>query len=262
MSFFIQTPNYITHANKLNEYLSDLQLNKIAKAYQATIVTPFDIKSPAHTLLISQCNTELASRYSALKRLDFQIATGALVGIVAFALSYILPLSLVALAGFAFSAWCFGKREQTALAFKSALNNSVKCMHWSLGAIPASSQQEILNSEVINTMTKILAPLTNNAQLASLIDDKCENEFIKRAGHAADNAVEATIGRSLNKEEQHHVFGIYGYEQGSVSNIGRGILYTIGALFCTAKHAITSRFNKRPTAAVEVAPVEIAAPTM
>jgi len=95
MSFFIQTPNYITHANKLNEYLSDLQLNKIAKAYQATIVTPFDIKSPAHTLLISQCNTELASRYSALKRLDFQIATGALVGIVAFALSYILHLALL-----------------------------------------------------------------------------------------------------------------------------------------------------------------------
>lgn len=262
MSFFIQTPNYITHANKLNEYLGDLQLNKISKVYHATVVTPFDIKSPAHTLLISHCNTELASKYSALKRLDFQIASGALVGIVAFALSYMLPLSLVALAGFAFSAFCFGKRAQAALEFNSALSNSIKCMHWSLGTIKQEDQEAILNSDVIKTMTKILAPLTNNAQLASLIDDKYENEFIKRAGTAADSAVEDTIGRSLNKEERHHVFGIYGYEQGSVLNIGRGILYAIGALFCAAKHGISNRLNKRPTATVEVEVTPAAAPSM
>lgn len=257
MSFFIQVPNYITHANKLNEHLSEISLNKITNTYSASITTNFNINNPAHMQIISQCNSELACKYNALKKLDVQIATGSLVGIAALGLSYILPLSLVAIAGFAFAAYCFGKREQVSKEFKSALSNSIQCIFWSLHDISNKDRAAILNSDVINTMTKIIAPLTNKKQLESLIDDKYENEFITRAINANKVTIEGVLGRPLNKEEQHHVFGIYGYDQGNIINIGKGLLYALGQLFTAAKHAISNRLNKeklKPEEATNIAP--------
>lgn len=245
MAFFMQEPKCITHAKELNVYLEEIQLNKTPPYYTASITTPFNLNTNAHLEIINKCNTELASKYNAIKKLDVQIATGSLVGIVAFGLSYILPLSLVAIAGFAFAAYSFGQREKIANEFKSALNNSVRCMYWSLNQIPEDQSEAILKSEAIKTMTKILAPLTSTKQLEGLIDDKYENEFIRLADNTKKTTMDPVLRRSLTKEEQHLVFGIYGYDQENPLNIGKGLLYAVGQLFITAKNAISNQFNKQ-----------------
>ena len=173
--------------------------------------------------LLTNSTTTLKDKLAELQDLDKQIIAGFAVGTTAFALSSLLPFGVtMAIAGFGFSTYCIGKREQLATEYRVALSDAVACLKWTLGDVAKNENSvEILKSTQVTELFDTLSPLMNEDQIRTVIDDTCEELYVKQA---AEQTLDL-FGRTLNKQEKALVYGMYGYEQGGVLDVGKGLWY-------------------------------------
>lgn len=224
--------------------LSIEQDQKLRSYHDGKIVyNPADI---SHTELLNGCVSQVKQKLGALQAIDKNALIGFALGTAAFGLSYILPLGVVAIAGFAYGAYQLGLRERANIEYKSALANLIRCCQWSLGEVTNTA---VINSAAVKNMITTLAPLTNEAQLREYIDDQYEDIFVKEADDSRKHT--SVMDYPLNQEEATLYYKIYGHEQGGALAILQGLKYAIINGFHALKQSIQSRGKTAPTAVVE-----------
>lgn len=183
----------------------------------------FNPSKDSDNSILKECTTKLQTTLAELQTVDTHIIAGFAVGSTAFALSSLLPFGVtMAIAGFGYSAYCIGKREKLAKEYRVALADAVACLKWTVGDLANNTNKaQILASTDVLNLFDTLSPLMNEQQITDAIDDTVEKGFVKRAGEKGQDL----FGRPLNKEEKDLFYGIYGYEQGSISDAGKGLWY-------------------------------------
>ncbi|WP_157058187.1 hypothetical protein [Legionella adelaidensis] len=187
----------------------------------------FSIKNQIHVELINKCSLQVEQRLLKLQSIDKKILIGFALGTGAFLLSWLLPLTTVAMIGFAYGAYQLGLRQNAFSEYSLALENLANCCVWSLGDVATGGGTELLNHTTIKNMIKTLGPLTNpNGQdLKDFIDDDIETQIIEDVQKIrSEMEVE---GYRLTPEQQNIVYNAYGYKKGGPLNILMAVVFAI-----------------------------------
>ena len=212
------TSTVANHRSQLNSYWDD-ELSKPK--------VKFNINEPAHLMLIGECTKTLVHKLEKLQAIDTRIVGAFSLGVAALALSWILPVGLLAVAAFAYGAYKMSERQNAYAEYTQALENEAACCAWSLGDVPGNDVK-YLENPVLKPMVTALGHVMNHVQLKKLIDDDIEDVAINQSDKAQKNDEDFIPG--LPREEQKNLFyKIYGYEQGSFLNILQGSAYAIQA---------------------------------
>ncbi|WP_133127967.1 hypothetical protein [Legionella nagasakiensis] len=234
MPAFFQKPS-----NALFEHAATLS------DYQGKV--PFNPDDPQHTTLLTDCSRSVREKLHGLQTIDKKIVIGFSLGVLAFGLSWILPLSIVAAGAFAYAAYQWGRRQQAYADYTQALENLVKCCIWTLGDV---KQERVIDHPAVKEMIDTLAPVTSAQQLRDFIDDRVEDGFVERAEETKRNT--ELLDQHLNQEQADLYYKIYGYQQGGVLAILKGIGYAIKNGFKTLKEACFSSSQEESRASSPV----------
>ncbi len=193
-----------------------------------------------HTQLVTACAQSVRDKLKNLQTIDIKMTAGFALGTAALCLSYILPFTLVATAGFAYGTYQLGRRQHAYAEYTSALENLSKSCVWALGEVSSEPTKhvEIKNHPAIKEMIATLAPLTSSQQLRDFIDDSVEDEYISDAEQTRENMT--LFDEHLDREKVDLYFKIYGYKQGGFLAILEGMGYAIVSGFTAIKTAVTS----------------------
>ncbi len=213
----------------------------------------FNPHDPLHTQLITSCAQSVKDRLANLQSTDIKIASGFAIGIAALLLSYFLPFSLVAIAGFAYGSYQLSQRQYEYAEYTYALENLTKCCVWVLGEVSLENPQNnaISDSPVVKEMLATLAPLTSTEQLREFIDDKIGNGLIKEIEKIKENIT--LFDKHLDKEKVDLYFKIYGYKQGGFLAILSGIGYAILNGFSALGSSIVACFSSKSSSTNDTA---------
>lgn len=218
LSFFSKPANELfEHALTLSEYQGRIKFN------------PEDLQ---HQTLLTECTRSVQEKLHSLQTIDKKIVIGFSLGILALGLSWILPVNVVAVGAFAYAAYQLGRRKQAYIEYTQALENLVKCCIWTLGQVEKDS---ITNHPAVKGMIDVLAPVTSAQQLRDFIDDRVEDGFVEQAEETKKQT--ELLDQHLNQEQADLYYKIYGYQQGSILAILKGIGYIIKNGFKTVKEA-------------------------
>ena len=228
-----------------NPFTVSVEYGQKLRSYQDHTV-PYNRNDESHTGLLDKCVIDVKRTITALQIIDRNALRGFALGTAAFGLSYILPLGVVAIAGFAYGAYQLGLRERANIEYKSALENLILCCKWSLGTV---TDKAVINDGVVKSMITTLAPLTNEDELREYIDDQYEDIFVKAADDSRKHT--SVMNYPLNQEETTLYYQIYGHGQGGALAILQGLKYAIINGFNALKQSIQSRGKTTPTSAVE-----------
>ncbi len=225
----------------------------------------FDPSNPEHTNLISKCTKDFIEKFDALKNIDKHILIGLAVGIAAATLAFIFPVSLIGLAGFAYSAFRYGERVNANREYRAAFDNLKSCLDWTMGdvdwavearykksnfedsaykALPdaikhtiiAQKTEGLTNCKVLTEMYDTISPLMNHQQLLDALDDDIEKEFALAAEKKLLRSSTPFLKRSLNNEERAVYFSIYGLDQGGVIDFLKGLVFLATQCFKATKN--------------------------
>lgn len=204
---FVQ-PNFIIHANLLTQHMR----RRVA----------FNIEDAGHSTLINDCAREVQNKLQALQSVDKKIIVGLALGFSSFVLSAVLPINFLVVTGFSYAAYQYGCRQSIYQEYKQSLDNLVNCCIWSLGRV---ENQAVFDLPAIEEMIRILAPLTSEHQLRDYIDDQIDDRFVQDA--EAVRGREVAFDARLNQEQVGLYYGIYGYQQGSATQVFNGLCYLV-----------------------------------
>lgn len=217
-------PRILTQANLLDDYMQ----RRLA----------FNPQDLVHLSLIENCAVDLSIHLRRVQAIDKQIVAALALGFSALALSTLLPVGIIAVTSIAYAAYAYGTRQTAYKEYQQALDNLVKCCIWSLGQV---EDQGIRNLAQINLMIETLAPLTSENQLRDFIDDAVEEGFVQDAEEIRARVV--AFDERLNQEQVGLFYGLYGYQQGSFSQVFNGLRYIVAEGFRTLKEKVQSLFD-------------------
>ena len=205
--------------------------------YQAKKVkfNPDDVQ---HTQLVTACAQSVRDKLKNLQVIDIKMTAGFALGTAALCLSFILPFTLVAAAGFAYATYQLGRRQHAYAEYTSALENLSKSCIWTLGEVSPDQKQTLESHPVIREMIATLAPLTSSQQLRDFIDNSVEDEYVSEAEKTRENLT--LFDEHLDSEKRDLYFKIYGYKQGGFLAILEGMGYAVVNGFTALKTAVTS----------------------
>lgn len=173
-----------------------------------------------HSVLVNMCIAELEDSRKALVSIDMKIVQGLSVGIGSFLLSYLLPLTTVAIAGFSFGFYHLAQRQAAKEQYDNALETLLNCCKW-VGS--SSGVSELTSSQCAQEMLKALRPLMTDQQFETFMNRAHLQTILDQTAVQAGTV--AIEGHKLSKEEQGLYYNLYGYEQG----------HTLGVLFAITK---------------------------
>ena len=200
--------------------------------------TLFNLDDRQHVQLVSNCTQLVRDKLQNLHRIDKNITSGLAVGSAAFILSYLLPFGLVAIAGFAYSAYHFGQRQNAYAEYNSALENLAGSCVWTFNGLEDMQKlNAIIDNENIQLMMGTLAPLTNEDQIRTFVDDDKVERCIAEMKRFKQDVTFHDYPIDPDK-----YFKMYGYEQGHTLSVLGGIVYAIQTGFRALKEA----FNSEP----------------
>lgn len=209
--------------------------------------TPYDLQNFNHGLLLNDCTVLFNAKLDALKAADYRMAIGFSVGVAAFVLSFVFPVSMVMVAGFAYGAYYLALRQQLYTEYTQSLENMMNALKWSTGDV--KNNRGVLSSEVILNLVKALVPVATKQQLFDVIDDKVEKQLIDTAEHTAQEVKFGDV--KLDEEQKKLYYTLYGFEQGNALDVAKGLGHAIVNGFNYAKNALfaqTSTQENKPSA--------------
>lgn len=178
----------------------------------------FDLINDNNLAFLTESTITFKNKFDELQDLDRNIILGLAIGTTAFALSSLLPFGVPAsIAGFGYSAYYIGKREAVAKEYRVALSDAVKCLTWALSQATVDVQE----CQQVDALFEVLSPLMSEEQIRDAIDNQVEEQYIIKA----NDKLVVLFDRPLSKQEKALVYGIYGYEQGGVLDVGKGLWY-------------------------------------
>lgn len=181
----------------INNYLHKLQLEserrfKIAPLAQAeddnklaiTIVPGqgFDSKNLQHIELLNDSIHLFKDKSSQLKALDWKIASGVLVGVMATSLSFLPLVGALGLLGWGAALYYMNQRSALYTEYHESLTLLVATCNWSLGEGPEhrkNTDEDVTSNLTIRTMMASLYPVLTETQVKHLIADDIEDIFVK-----------------------------------------------------------------------------------
>jgi hypothetical protein len=222
----------------------------------------FSPSNTLHTDMISDSTRIFATNLKILMQIDFKICIAFAAGICAILFSVILPFSTqIAIFAFCTCTYYIGKRTQAEHDYRNALENIVGFTKWTLAdaswGISTGVQNrtpnvdQLVNCAPIVNMFKAIAPWLTQQQRLDILDDNIEELFEEIAAQDARKQQSELLSRPLTERERAKLYGIYGYQQGSLYDIGSGLIYLIGRCFRFVKQQFTSDGASSPDASRE-----------
>lgn len=226
MPLLFQMPEYLENAQTLETY--------------HTANVPFNIKEPAHLKLIEKLNVDTLKARTTLQKIDKAIITGFAVGITSFILSSLPLMTMLATAGFAYSAWFASKRQDAHLQHQYAIKNLMDGYEWAVLKIATKNYELIKISKALADSKQLLTPVLTPKELKDLIDDQYENSLIQDTREDTPSILD----RPLSQDEKHVYYGIYGYDQGRPMQIAQGLWKITYLAFDSAKEFATHKYQQ------------------
>jgi len=201
--------------------------------------TTFNLMNTDHTDLLRVCTDLQAEKLKQLKAIDLQLAIGFSIGIAAFVLSFIFPVALFTIAGFAYGSYQLALRQHMFNEYSQSLDNLMNCVKWSTGVVSNRDAQPILASKIILNMLAGLIPITTEQQLYDVMDDKIEKQALASAIQKAHEDGDATFADiKLDEHQKKLYYTVYGFEQGNAVQVLTGIGHEIVNGFTYLKNAM------------------------
>lgn len=197
------------------------------------VKTKFNLNDALHTNLILSSAQSVTEKLAELQHIDKQIALGYATGVSAFVLSYLLPFSTIAIAGFTYGAYYMGRRQQAYVEYNFALQNLIRCCIWALGE---TKNANLKNCKAITEMMNVLDPLVDEKTLRDCIDNSVENELVQNKKESIQ-----AFGQHLKREQADLYFKMYGYKQGGFIAIFEAVSYAILTAFAACKNMISDK---------------------
>ncbi len=199
----------------------------------------FKPDNPDHIKLISQCKDLLLQKLNDLHAIDIKMLAGFTVGVAAFALSWLLPFTAVAIAGFAYGAYQLGVRQHAYKEYSDTLETLKDICNWTLN--DSNMQVEALNqtmkNQTICEMAEVLTTLMNEEQLRAVIRDDIEEVYVNQAHQNDEEDVRVQGYKLLDATQTKNLkFAVYGMEQGGILDILQGLGHAI-------QNAVKALFN-------------------
>ena len=237
--------SFLTNFFSSTKYAEDARsYAKIRSDYEMVKSGHFSSQTQAHLDLLVNSNNLLIKKRDALQNLDRQIIGGLAIGIAASAVSFFLPLSLLATGAYIYSIYCLGSRSQAQQEYYAALENLVDCCKWSL--LKSPTDLKVLENDAIKGMIASLAAPTTNEQLSSFVNPSIANAVCDLADKAENESMLQTFGKTLDNDQTSAYQSMYGYEKGSLLDAAKTLFYFARQAFMWAKKKCTSD-NVPPT---------------
>lgn len=197
----------------------------------------FSIDNPEHTQFITNCTTRAKQQLNTLQSIDLKVGVAFTIGIVALGFSWILPLTMIAGACFAFAAYQLGQRSDVYKNYTQTIETLAGCCDWSL---QTNKNAENAKHPSLNEMLAFLAGHVTQQQLRDLINDKTEDRIISEMGETSQSFLE----QHIEKEQSVMYYKMYGYQQGSLLDVIQGIQFAITTAFLKLR---APSQNEQPT---------------
>lgn len=179
--------------------------------------------------LIVQHTNNLTAKLKALQTIDSAIVTGYSLGLTA---AIFTPFLSITILGFSVASYQLAKREQAVKEYQLALSNAIATWSWVIGDKTnnknkstfiqiAKQNTDSADKNRLMALFDALAPLMNEEQIKNATDNSVEGAFVAKADHSEVKL--DLFNRPLSNQEKALYFGIYGYQQGSYADIGKGL---------------------------------------
>jgi hypothetical protein len=157
-----------------------------------------------------------------------KIVQGLSVGIGFFLLSYLLPLTTVAIAGFSFGFYHLAHRQAAKEQYDNALETLLNCCKWVDSTAGVSG---LTNSPCAQAMLKSLRPLMSDQQFSTVISASNLQTILSQP--VAQATPVAIDGHLLSAEEQGLYYNLYGHDQGHTLGVFFALMKLIPQAFAT-----------------------------
>jgi hypothetical protein len=264
-SNFFSKPQYsqddaIERSKLIASYLTFRDTNKF---------NPKDsILGERHKELVRECTTDFSQKLAALQNNDKHIIAGIAIGLLSFSLSFILPITIVAIGAFAYAGYCYAKRAKLAEEYQQASANLIGCMEWTLNDAKwadtnnddAISKSELEAYPAVMNMFHVGKHILTKEQLKGILDKRIEKLY----DFSSPQQEPGFLDRPLDAEQRALVHGIYGYGMGKPKDILKGFYYLACQAATWVKNKVTGAAGKvtMPENAVSDAVIEVAAASM
>ena len=196
--------------------------------------SPFVISNTEHTDALTACTEAVKTNLAHLCAIDKQMTAGFVIGTAALVFSFIPFNWIITLGGFSYGFYQLGLRQEAYKQYEKSLEDLVACCDWALNQSPNSQRllermlAAPLETAPLLAMVKTLAPAFTETQFKSFLNDHQEDRLI---AWLRENEP------TFNPEGKTLTYKMYGYEQGSLSDIGQGLWYVIQNAYQRLKEA-------------------------
>ena len=202
----------------------------------------FDPTSFIYPRLVTEATSEVTRKLDALKKIDANMMMGFALGAAAFTLSWILPFTTIAIAGFAYGAYHLGLRQNAYNDYAESLEALKQVCDWTLNMHNVQKATANMKCEPVKNMMALLVTLMNETQLRDVLNDKIEDQFVAQAKQNNGKEVQVQGLKLLDAEQAKNLnFKVYGYEQGGFLAVLQGIGYAIRSGFYGLKDAMIGK---------------------
>lgn len=288
--FGIKKPQSYTPVSQLsvNNFLHKLQLEsehffKIEPIAQAengnklaiTVASgqSFNLNNPQHLKLLNNSLYLFKEKSYQLKALDWKIASGVLVGVLATSLSFFPLVGALGLLGWGAALYYINQRSALYNEYHESLTLLVATCNWSLGQGPEhrkNTDEELTQNSAIRAMMATLYPVLTEAQVKHLIADDIEGIFVKElqeyektfSGLNANVHKDESIALSKRCAEFERC--IYGFNQGSMVDFLDALASFLPDLYRLAQRSVQQTknwWNAKPAAQQEEV-IELKTPSL
>jgi hypothetical protein len=214
----------------LNEKLGFAVLNK----KNGTTPPTFNISNTEHIDALKYCTEAVKTNLAHLCAIDKQMTAGFVIGTTALVFSFIPFNWVITLGGFSYGFYQLGLRQEAYKQYEQSLEALAACCDWALNQGNNSERllQDLLSQSLetapLLAMVKTLAPAFTETQFKSFLNDQQEDRLINWLRKNEP---------TFNPEGKTLTYKMYGYEQGSLSDIGQGLWYVIQNAYQRLKEA-------------------------
>lgn len=183
----------------------------------------FDLNIPQHLKLLNDSLYLFKEKSYQLKALDWKIASGVLVGVLATSLSFFPLVGALGLLGWGAALYYINQRSALYNEYHESLTLLVATCNWSLGqGHRENTDEELTQNPAIRAMMATLYPVLTEAQVKHLIADDIEGIFVKelqeyeKTFSGLNTNVHKDESIALSKRGAEFERCIYGFNKGSM----------------------------------------------
>lgn len=199
--------------------------------------TKFNPKN--HNDILQECIDRVNTNLQNLKAIDRKATIAFSLGTAALLLPFIPFNWAITLVGFSYGFYQMGKRVHAYKEYTDSLEALKQCCNWTLGeSLEQNEVRANKDMDVVKNILPTLAPLMSEVELKGVLHDSIEGKLLDETG--VDFA----------KQQHSFEYKMYGYEQGSFTDVLTGFGYVIQNAWNSLTNSFTSTEDASRTISV------------